>query len=88
MLHAQHLLVMQKGHLVGKMRELVFKLYRTNSLKIASLRNLAGKAWIYDTGNRDSVSCVTGLVGFLLPKYFVCEIKVIVLLSLKAENCF
>lgn len=46
MLYAQHLLVMQKGHLVGKMRELVFKLYRTNSLKTASLRNLAGKAWM------------------------------------------
>lgn len=71
---------MQKGHLVGKMRELVFKLYRTNSLKIVSLRNLAGKAW-KDIGNRDSVSCVTGLVGFLVPNYFVFEIKVTVLLS-------
>lgn len=37
MLHAQHLLVMQKGCLVGKMWELVFRLYRTNSLKTASL---------------------------------------------------
>lgn len=36
MLHTQHLFVMQKEHLVGKMWELVFKLYRINSLKTAS----------------------------------------------------
>lgn len=37
MLHAQHLFVMQKEHLVGKMWELVFKQYRINSPKTASL---------------------------------------------------
>ena len=84
MLHAQHLLVMQKGHLVGKMCELVFKLYRTNSLKAPSLSVTSQKKQGPRTFGIGIQFLDLSLAwwDFFCLSYFSCRMKITVLLSL------
>lgn len=78
-----HVLVMQKGHLVGKVWKLVFKSVRTNSLKTASLSVTPEKAqtWDWEIWNHFPHLSLAWW-DFLCLGYFRCVMKITVLLSL------